>query len=175
MVSKTGIGITTRRKSSSNFASCSWTSGGCRRYYVGNDTCKQPPCPSAGRKYYGTSYNRNPLPGFSSFADRQADGEQLERQRPADERLPVGRGGQRNRPGRRVGRTGFQRLGPPRRAEHDPHGMAYVTRLVNAAMRSPEWDSTAIFLTWDDWGGFYDHVMPKRSTRWATACASPAS
>jgi len=27
-------------------------------------------------------------------------------------------------------------------------------------MRSPEWNSTAIFLTWDDWGGFYDHVQP---------------
>ena len=27
-------------------------------------------------------------------------------------------------------------------------------------MRSPEWDSTAIFLAWDDWGGFYDHVVP---------------
>jgi phospholipase C len=27
-------------------------------------------------------------------------------------------------------------------------------------MSGPEWDSTAIFLTWDDWGGFYDHVVP---------------
>jgi phospholipase C len=35
-----------------------------------------------------------------------------------------------------------------------------VTSLVNAVMRSPDWDSTAIFLTWDDWGGFYDHVSP---------------
>lgn len=39
-------------------------------------------------------------------------------------------------------------------------GQAYVTGLINAIMRSPEWDSTAIFLTWDDWGGFYDHVVP---------------
>jgi phospholipase C len=39
-------------------------------------------------------------------------------------------------------------------------GQAYVTGLVNAVMQSPEWDSTAIFLTWDDWGGFYDHVVP---------------
>ena len=29
-------------------------------------------------------------------------------------------------------------------------------------MRGPDWDSTAIFLTWDDWGGFYDHVAPPR-------------
>ncbi len=27
-------------------------------------------------------------------------------------------------------------------------------------MRGPDWNSTAIFLTWDDWGGFYDHVVP---------------
>jgi phospholipase C len=27
-------------------------------------------------------------------------------------------------------------------------------------MRSPNWKSTAIFITWDDWGGFYDHVVP---------------
>ena len=49
-------------------------------------------------------------------------------------------------------------------SEHAPAtpaaGQAYVTRLVNALMRSPDWYSTAIFLTWDDWGGFYDHVAP---------------
>ncbi len=27
-------------------------------------------------------------------------------------------------------------------------------------MQSPNWSSTAIFLAWDDWGGFYDHVAP---------------
>jgi phospholipase C len=27
-------------------------------------------------------------------------------------------------------------------------------------MRSKDWNSTAIFLAWDDWGGFYDHVKP---------------
>jgi phospholipase C len=39
-------------------------------------------------------------------------------------------------------------------------GQAYVTNLVNTIMRGPDWDSTAIFLTWDDWGGFYDQVAP---------------
>jgi phospholipase C len=29
-------------------------------------------------------------------------------------------------------------------------------------MRSDLWWTTAIFLTWDDWGGFYDHVPPPR-------------
>jgi phospholipase C len=39
-------------------------------------------------------------------------------------------------------------------------GQAYVTTLVNSIMRSPCWNSTAILLSWDDWGGFYDHVQP---------------
>jgi phospholipase C len=39
-------------------------------------------------------------------------------------------------------------------------GQTYVTGLINAIMKGPDWNSTAIFLTWDDWGGFYDHVVP---------------
>ncbi len=49
-------------------------------------------------------------------------------------------------------------------SEHPParvsDGQAYVTSLVNAVMHSPDWNSTAIFVAWDDWGGFYDHVTP---------------
>ena len=49
-------------------------------------------------------------------------------------------------------------------SEHPPAklsaGQAYVTQLINAAMQGPDWNSTAIFLSWDDWGGFYDHVVP---------------
>jgi phospholipase C len=39
-------------------------------------------------------------------------------------------------------------------------GQAWTTSLINAVMQGPDWDSTAIFLSWDDWGGFYDHVVP---------------
>jgi phospholipase C len=49
-------------------------------------------------------------------------------------------------------------------SDHPPSlltkGQAYVTSVINAVMRSPDWKSTAIFLAWDDWGGFYDHVKP---------------
>jgi phospholipase C len=39
-------------------------------------------------------------------------------------------------------------------------GQTYVTTLINTLMSGPDWNSTAIFLAWDDWGGFYDHVAP---------------
>lgn len=49
-------------------------------------------------------------------------------------------------------------------SEHPPEpvgqGMWYVTRLVNALMRSAYWKNSVVFLTWDDYGGFYDHVPP---------------
>jgi phospholipase C len=51
-------------------------------------------------------------------------------------------------------------------SEHPPalvsRGQTYVTSLVDAIMRSKDWPSTAIFLSWDDWGGFYDHVQPQQ-------------
>jgi phospholipase C len=49
-------------------------------------------------------------------------------------------------------------------SEHPPapvsYGQTYVTSLINAVMRGRDWSSTAIFLAWDDWGGFYDHIAP---------------
>ncbi len=41
-------------------------------------------------------------------------------------------------------------------------GQTYVTGLINAVSSGPEWNSTAIFLNWDDWGGLYDHVNPPK-------------
>ena len=53
-----------------------------------------------------------------------------------------------------------------RLSEHPPAlvsaGQSYVTGLINAVMQGPDWGSTAIFLAWDDWGGFYDHVAPPK-------------
>jgi phospholipase C len=54
----------------------------------------------------------------------------------------------------------------PADSEHPPalisRGQAYVTRIINAVMEGPDWDSSAIFLAWDDWGGFYDQVVPPK-------------
>ncbi len=49
-------------------------------------------------------------------------------------------------------------------SEHPPNsvcqGQAFVTSIVNTVMQSPDWSTSAIFVTWDDWGGFYDHIRP---------------
>jgi phospholipase C len=39
-------------------------------------------------------------------------------------------------------------------------GENWTVQQVNAVMQGPDWDSTVIFITWDDPGGFYDHVPP---------------
>ncbi len=49
-------------------------------------------------------------------------------------------------------------------SEHPPHnvtaGQNWVVGLVNQVMQSKYWNSSAVFITWDDFGGWYDHVPP---------------
>jgi phospholipase C len=49
-------------------------------------------------------------------------------------------------------------------SDHPPFSTCFaqnwVTDIVNAVMKSDAWTHTAIFLAWDEWGGFYDHVLP---------------
>ena len=49
-------------------------------------------------------------------------------------------------------------------SEHPPAsvclGENWTVEQVNAVMSGPDWNSTVVFLTWDDFGGFYDHVAP---------------
>ena len=40
------------------------------------------------------------------------------------------------------------------------YGPSWVSALVNTVGKSKFWNSTAIFVMWDDWGGLYDHVPP---------------
>jgi len=51
-------------------------------------------------------------------------------------------------------------------SEHPPDssclGENWTVQQVNAVMQGPNWNSTAIFITWDDFGGFYDHVPPPK-------------
>ena len=40
------------------------------------------------------------------------------------------------------------------------YGPSWVASLVNAIGKSKFWNSTVVFVQWDDWGGLYDHVPP---------------
>lgn len=54
---------------------------------------------------------------------------------------------------------------PSDMSDHPPTqlkaGQDFVTGVVNSVMNSSYWANTSIFVTWDDWGGFYDHVAPQ--------------
>ena len=54
-------------------------------------------------------------------------------------------------------------------------GENWTVRVLNEIMRSSAWDRTVVFLTWDDFGGFYDHVPPRTSTSMGTGLACPCS
>jgi len=55
-------------------------------------------------------------------------------------------------------------------SDHPPNsitvGENYQVREINAIIQGGLWESTAIFITWDDWGGFYDHVRPPVVELW---------
>lgn len=63
-------------------------------------------------------------------------------------------------------------------SEHAPsgvrEGMAYVTGLINAVMKGPDWPSTVIFVAWDDWGGFYDHMAPPKVDQYGFGIRVPS-
>ncbi|MEX0754634.1 MAG: alkaline phosphatase family protein [Actinomycetota bacterium] len=128
-------------------------------YYVGNGTCFVVGCEEklAARIDTGkTPAGKNPLPGFVTVNEN----EQLENIRGHDEYLDAARTGTLPPvswiiPGNRTSEH-------PQAVTGVRAGQAHVTRMINAAMSGPDWESTAIFVTWDDWGGFYDHVEPPR-------------
>jgi phospholipase C len=55
-------------------------------------------------------------------------------------------------------------LPPEYMSEHPPYsiceGENLTVNIVNALMQGSDWNSTVVFVTWDDFGGFYDHVAP---------------
>jgi len=63
-------------------------------------------------------------------------------------------------------------------SEHPPAdihlGMWYVTSLVNALMKSPYWQNSVLIITWDDYGGFYDHVPPPQVDEYGYGPRVPA-
>ena len=121
-------------------------------YYVGPGTCIAPPCDELPGQV--TAPVQNPLPGFSAVAKNH----KLGNVRPNTEFFDAAADGTLPPVSWVMPTSG--------RGEHPPdyigNGQAWVTKLVNAVMQGPEeqWLHTAIFITWDDWGGFYDHVKP---------------
>ena len=127
------------------------------KYYVAPGT--EPDCEDAteqtcvqGTQKAGTPGIWNPLPWFTDVKQdgQLRDIQDLDRfySDAASGKLPAVSW---------IAPNGAQSEHPPARVST---GQAYVTGLVNAIMKSPDWSSTAIFLSWDDWGGFYDHVVP---------------
>jgi len=53
-------------------------------------------------------------------------------------------------------------------------GQKYVVTLVNTIMQSQYWRDSAIFVVWDDWGGFYDHVPPPKIDQYGLGFRVPA-
>jgi phospholipase C len=122
-------------------------------YYVAPGTCIEAPCEEGTG--IETPFLFNPLPGF----------ETIEATDQYDRIQPYGRYFGAAADGTLPSVSWVVPIAGPR-SEHPPHdlrkGQAWVTRVVNAAMQGPDWERTAIFVVWDDWGGFYDHVPPIR-------------
>ncbi len=62
-------------------------------------------------------------------------------------------------------------------SDHPPYSTCsahnWVTGIVSGIMRGPMWPSVAIFLTWDEWRGFYDHVRPPGVDTWGLGYRVP--
>jgi phospholipase C len=123
-------------------------------YFVGPATCVAPPCPELDGSQ--TVPVQNPLPGFRTVEETG----QLDNIRPNTEFFEAAADGTLPSVSWVMPTQGM--------GEHPPDdirdGQAWVTQVVNAVMQGPpeQWLRTAIFITWDDWGGFYDHVRPPR-------------
>jgi phospholipase C len=52
-------------------------------------------------------------------------------------------------------------------------GMQWTVDQVNAVVKGGLWPSSAIFITWDDWGGWWDHVDPQNLETWNTSTPRP--
>ena len=67
---------------------------------------------------------------------------------------------------------------PSGASEHPPgsvqSGEKFSKGLIQALLRSTSWNSSAFLLTWDDWGGWYDHVKPPQVDNFGYGFRVPA-
>ena len=131
-----------------------WEQGVEWGYYVGDDTCFFDPCPDQGQRR--TVSQQNPLPWFTTIRETG----QMDRIQDHAKFYKAAANGTLPSVSWVMPYNGV--------GEHPAsgapiwRGQAHVTHVVNALMKGPDWNETAVFLTWDDWGGFYDHVRPPR-------------
>jgi phospholipase C len=123
-------------------------------YYVGKNSCIIPPCESPSGDW--TVPQQNPLPGFRTVAAN----DQLGNIRSHEDLFAAMAGDTCDLPAVSWVMPGHGY------SDHPPYsiakGQAWVTKLLNTIGRSPCWASSATWVAWDDWGGFYDHVTPPR-------------
>jgi phospholipase C len=124
-------------------------------YFVGDDTCFYDPCPR-DKESRRTVAQQNPLPWFTTVRQNH----QVQNVRGHSEYYEAAAEGTLPSVSWVMPYSGVGEH--PGAGEPVWKGMRHVTRIVNAAMQGPDWEETAIFITWDDWGGFYDHVEPPR-------------
>ncbi len=127
-------------------------------YYVGDDTCFFDPCErGAGREH--TVSQQNPLPWFTDVRETG----QIDRIQTHSQFYEAAAAGNLPSVSWIMPHNGVGEH--PSNGEPIWKGQRHVTNVINAIMRGPDWNETAIFLTWDDWGGFYDHLDPPRVDR----------
>jgi phospholipase C len=121
---------------------------------VGDDRCFIDPCPHATGQY--SAAFQNALPGFTTVRQNH----QLRNIQGLSNHFPAAKSGALLSVSWVMPYFGVSER--PSSGQPIWKGLAHVTRIMNAAMNGPDWNSTAIFLTWGDWGEFYDHVRPPR-------------
>jgi len=126
------------------------------KWYNAAGTCVADACAQEGGNALGTPKAMNPLPGFQTV---HVDDEMRNIKTHQEFWRDAGQGTLPSvswvMPGR--GYSDHPSNGAP-----VTEAQAFATNVINAVMRGPDWDSSAVFLVWDDWGGFYDHVRPPR-------------
>jgi phospholipase C len=126
------------------------------KWYNAPGTCVIDACAQYGGNQLGTPKAMNPLPGFQTVHEneqmRNLTTHQAFFRDAAGGTLPS------------VSWIAPGRATSDHPGNHEPvtRAQTFATQVVNAVMRSPEWETSAVFIVWDDWGGFYDHVRPPR-------------
>lgn len=131
-----------------NEAGISWS------YFIApGGTCYQAACDKASNQDKTTGY-QNVLPGFTTVVKEDKQEKNI---RSYTEYLNEAKAGTLPSVSWVMPAIG--------ESDHPGHadikdGQRFIAKMVNAVSQGPSWNDTAIFITWDDWGGFFDHMKP---------------